>query len=468
MKKQVLTITLLFAIFLSACSPGVAEGMFSMPLPSDGNFIAFNVSIAVEPDGDKHIAWSECLPAGDFSAYCRVIYQRTRSGEIGPRLVFSSPDHGYYMANIVALDDGRAVISFYQTFPGSICRARYAIIPNVVSSLPAINLSIPGDSVNSSCYSKPVLVSNGTTVYTVVDEDHADYIHSYLYRKLQPALAPSAAYVVAADLTRSTDDNAALVAGIDDSNTLHTTWTTRRRESGSSTYTYGLEYANNNGVSGNLSPIDITDSTLWVGNIDMAVQSATKARVVYAEPTVPSTSLWVATIESGVVTQSQISLTPSLEWTLVIPTISNYGGTANQVVVFSAKNNTLSYAQIFYKLLSGGGSPAQITDTNGINRHNYMADVVPLSTTYLAGWRSFHGDCPENAAYSTSGGPPITAFVSTGGCTLYGQTMQTGLASNGDWVAGAWIDKLTSAADAPLVTWISFNTNTIYIPLITR
>ncbi|HZU85983.1 MAG TPA: hypothetical protein VFF78_00790 [Anaerolineaceae bacterium] len=467
MNKRILGLALLISFLLAACSPGVPQGMITMPLISDNSWSAFNVSVAVEADGDKHIAWSECPPAGDFSAYCRVIYQRTRSGEIGPRLIFSSPDYAYYMANIVALNDGRAVISFYQAAASS-CRARYAIIPDVITSLPPILTTIPGDATESSCYTKPLLATNGTTVYSVVDKMHSAVQHSYQYRKLLPTLDPNEALVVAANLTRTTDDNSNMVADVDSSGTLHTAWTTRRRESGSPDYTYGIEYANNNGVTGNLTATGITSSSLWVGSLDMAVQSATKARVVYVEPTSPNNSLWLATINSGVVTQTQISLTPSLEWIGIYPSISNYGETTtNQVVVFSAKNNTLAYSQIFYKLTSTAGQPVQLTDTNAIYKDNFSASVVPFDTGFIAGWRTY-SSCPESTFFSYLGGLPVTAFTTTGGCTSYGQTMQTGLSSSGGWVVGAWIDKQSTAADARLVPWISFNTNTINLPLISR
>lgn len=466
MKKHIARFTLLLLFFLVSCSPGVPQGMITIPMISDSSWSAHNVSIAVEADGDKHIAWSECPPTGDLSAYCRVIYQRTRSGEIGARLIFSSPIHSYYMANIVVLNDGRAVISFNQSV-GSNCRARYAIIPNAVTSLPAINTTIPGDAIDSSCMVKPGLTTNGTSVYTIVDNMQSFDLHSYQYRKLLPTADANAATVIAANPSRLVDNNSQLVAQVDALGNLHTAWITQRRESGSPNTTYGIEYANNNGVTGNLSPINIFNDSLSVSNIDMAVESATQAHIVYSLPRSPEDFLWLATVTSGVVSQSQIALTPGLQWNKITPKISNRGlTTALQVIVFTAENTNVGNSQIFYKLTTPGGSPTQLTNTL---QPNYFVQVVPFDVGFIAGWRTnSSSSCQGNASYTFLGNTPVTAFTTTGGCISYGQTMQTGLASNSNWVAGTWIDKQSTAAGARLVPWISFNTNTTYIPLISR
>lgn len=397
-----------------------------------------------------------------------MVYQRTRSGERGPQLIFSDPDVTYSMANIVALNDGRAVIAFNKSVT-STCVAHYAIIPSLIVTTPTINPIIPGGATVSSCYGKPILATNGTTVYSVVDKVHDSKHVSYLYRKFLPSPASSEAMVVTSNLANVTDINSGLVTRVDALGNLHTAWLRDRRlYPADPDDTWGVDYANNTSTSGNLTAIPVAGSNSSFENIDIAVQSSTHARIVYVAPALPSYKLWLATIDSGVVTKSEIGLQTGLEWKYIAPAISNNGKIPGSVViVFSAMNNTLDYSQIFYKTIPGGGYPTQLTNTNHLLRNNKNASVVTFDIGYLAGWRTY-SSCPQNVFYSFTGDTPVTAFNTTGGCTSYGQTMQTGLSANGKWVAGAWIDRITSSPSARLVPWISFNTNKTLLPLVLR
>ncbi len=469
MKKRILVFTLLFTLTIAACSGTQPQGMFVMPLVSSGTLDAYNVAVDVQDNGTKHIVWSECPPAGDLSQYCRVLYQRTIGGEPGIQLTFSSASSNYVFANVAALDNGSAVVAFYES--GTTCKARYAIIPSVVITNPTVQPVIPGDATISHCDAPVTLAGNGTTVYSVVSRYLSYNSQYYQYRKLLPAADASAADVVTENLFRAVDRNQPLVARVDSAGNLHAAWLFERKVFGLDLFTSrGVEYANNNGVTGNLTPLEVYSSisTSLFTTIDMAVESPTQAHMVYSLDggEVFDSSLWLATVTSGSLAQIKIALTENLGWDNIYASISNYGAsTANQVIVFSAENTTIGDSEVFYKLTNAGGVPAQLSDSPS---PIFSPRVAPFDTYFIAGWRQAPGTtCPDEVEYSYFDLGVKLIFQGTDGCPA-GAASITTLSTNDPWVAGAWIDGLTSSPDARQVPWIVFNTNSIHLPLIRR
>lgn len=458
MRRLMLPLLIAAAFALSACSTATPKGMVTMPLISDGTMNAFNVSVAVEADGDKHIVWSECPTTG----YCRVVYQRTRAGELGPRVVFSNPSFGSIMANVAVLDDGRAVVAFqWSTVWG--CQPQYAIIPNTIVTQPAVNSLWGPGGAYTSCFEKPTLVTNGTTMYTVFSERQSADYQGYRYRKLVPSLDAESSLVVQANTGRLTDFNSGVVAGVDTAGNLHVAYTTQRRESGSPTTTYGIEYANNNGVTGNLTPLSVLNEG---GIIDMVIESPTRVHIAYSLGRSPSWQLWVARVNNGVVTHRQFPLDESKQWRAVVPRIAALDSDPSyQVVYFTAENTDVGKAAVFYILNTPTSTVQLVSDTLTANG---ALKAVPFDDLSLAGWRNYYGTiCLGDVVFSFGTNAPQTVFKTTGGCTSYGQTMEPGLAARGRWAAGVWIDR-RSTTDTRMVPWITFNTNTINLPMVIR
>lgn len=469
MKVRFLVFALLLSLILTACSGTQPQGMVVIPLVSSGSLSAFNVTVDVAADGLKHIAWSECPEPGDLSQYCRVIYQRMRSGETGIQLVFSSPGVNYRYADVVALDNGSAVVSFYES--GTTCKARFAFIPSVVITQPTVVATIPGDGVTSHCGTEPALVTNGSTVYAIVNNYVSADGQGYLYRKLLPSADAGASELVSIDIFLALDRNTNLVARVDASNNLHAAWFFEERiDVVGAPNTRGVEYANNVGLSGNLPSVEVfsTSTNFLFNAMDLAVESPTQAHIVYSiyGPGMFDSELWLGSVTSGVTANSEIPLTPGLGWDSIYASISHYGaGTANQVIVFGAENTDIGNSEIFYKLTNTGGSPVQLS--NSISPV-FSARVVPFDNYFLAGWRiSKNSTCPDEVQYSYFDLGVNTVFQGTDGCPTVWAASST-LSADGPWVAGSWIDQLPGDLNGRLVPWVSFNTNKLSLPLITR
>ncbi|HEY0738759.1 MAG TPA: hypothetical protein VGD69_27820 [Herpetosiphonaceae bacterium] len=430
--------------------------------PLIGSGTASQVAVAVQANGIKHYAWTEC---GGGS--CQLVYQRIKFGAPIYQYAFSvAPGAQIISPDVAVTADGRAFVTRVVCQDG-ICTDYYSIFPadaNDTTVIVSQTLATPAGNSASG----PKLKARDNIVYAVYFVETPGPARMR-YRQLSGGT--SGGYVE----LRGDMRPAAPSMAIGSDGVLHVTWAARKI--GSSETAYG----NNNGTSGDfISTVSYDyDGDYNFRGRDIALDPNNTPYIVYAFDAGAYDIVRIhceapVTACFGEIGTRTIPLDPARNpWRL-------RGGPHIQLlswspaVVFSANNSATGNNEIwYYTPPSSGVDPGPTRVTNNAVHDEEPQIVVERSNfgdVPVVAWRTYEiltlsgisVECQRDAyTFYFDQTTARQVFTSTGGCYNPAQD----LAANGRWVAGVWLDRLDSGDDSPLVPWTLFNANTTYAPI---
>jgi hypothetical protein len=442
------------------------------PLLTPGSAHAREVAVAVEANGIKHYAWTECATSGP-STTCQLVYERRNVNRVIAQGVFTfalgadlrNPD-------VAATADGRAFMVHTVCSP-SACTDYYSVIPaDAIGSTPIAPAELALPAANSAGVPRLKARDNVVyAVYLVAGESNT----RLRYRQLSGGT--SGGY---ADYRNSGNNSNPSIA-IGSNGVLHAVWKTYTASSTEINYGHntgstedfggvnGYDFAGNHAFSnpdialdGNNTPYMVYSYYSGGGDI-VKIQCQATASLCY----------------NGVTTQIVPLDAAQHPWRLRGSPHIQVPGSA-PTIVFSASNSVTGNNEIWHYTPPSSGTdpgPTRVT-TNDVQddepliveEHSNFGDIEVVA------WRTYITLTPP----PTPPLPPIPyecmrdgysfyfnnttvrrVFESTGGCHNYSQD----LAASGQWVAAAWIDRLVNSDDTRIVPWTTFNAHTTYTPI---
>lgn len=436
--------------------------------PLLGNGSASEVAVAVQANGIKHYAWTEC---GGGS--CQLMYQRIKFGAPIYQYAFTvAPGAQIISPDVAVTADGRAFVT-RSVCVEAVCTDYYSIFPadaNDTTMIVSEQLASP--AANRTAPAK--LKARDNIVYAVYTVETPD-TPRLRYRQLSGGT--SGGYV---DFRPSVQPGAPSLA-IGSNGALYVTW---KAATSSSTE---IAYGHNSGTTGDFPTVVSYD---FAGNYnflnpDIALDPNNTPYIVYAYKGDASDIVRirceaVVTACFGEIGTRTIPLNSAQNpWRLRgSPHIQLLSW--SPAVVFSADTSVTDNNEIwYYTPPSSGVDPGPTRVTNNAAQDDEPQIVVERSSfgdVPVVAWRTyvtittppsppFPGitvDCARDAYMFYFNQTTVQrVFTSTGGCFNTAQD----LAANGQWVAGVWLDRRANSDDSRLVPWTLFNANTVYTPI---
>lgn len=419
------------------------------------------LAIAIDPSGAKHILRAEC-PSGTNPS-CEVTYEMTRVGEIGV-LVYLTPAGGYTFRNPdIAVSDSNLAYLIWQNCPaddptGRSCSTWYTrsddMQPHVLD-------------LGTHSLSAPILASRGETVYAVHEVTNGFASGSVLrYCRVSDAsyICRNASDVPATDDGLRRTDAAAAVTS---TGALHLAWLAG---TGSNRTAYHND--NQGALDANMSHLRSLETGPFFAP-SMAIESddGNVFIALAANETTADASDWIklhyctpaecATTGSSVL----INLPVEKKWYIFgAPSIA--ADNTNLLLGFAATNTDHPTQSEIYLTSytadaeSPSASVALPTDLGDYN-HDCEPKVAIVSGWPAVGWHICGMGTVRDDVYFLdifNGGRVIYASDSNGRGDF-------DMAANGDYVAGIWNEQ---RPDGRLETWLAFNANMTYIPLVQK
>lgn len=447
---------------LSACMDTFPSPA-ARPLTNDQSSVQdYQIDIAVDSNGGKHIVRAECPPGTNPS--CWIVYEHTHQGETGVRQLLM-PDEGYTYRypDVAVTDSGLGYLTWLkcETDNSGVQGCSTLFTRSDDFQVRELNLGSPTASA-------PGVLSRGEEVYVLNSVTNNQFYNSAL--RYCHFSYPTASCHWVSDHPNDISDTTirSFATGvISTSGDLYVAWLERIQETPfASTYASYLNdnsgahdgdmvhrtflssgYLSNPGITiepddGNIY-VGLTTNDVWSGDSQMDIYYCVPAECRNGTSVMP-VDLQTANIKYV----ADLSLTAD-------NSMASYG--------FAASSDSLgiqSDIYIGYCLPdSSSCSINQVNLANGINAcnpkmvlvsgygaigwHN-CADQTDQGDVYFYDLRN-HTRLIHDAAYSVSGDLEIDA--------------------NGDFVAGIWNEE---QADGRVATWLAFNARLSYIPVILK
>jgi hypothetical protein len=467
-----LVICAIALLLLSGCVVTISP---ARALVTAGTANAREVAVAIQANGIKHYAWTECSGAG-ASATCQLVYERRLVNAVTYQYI-SAVAAGAELQHpdIAATADGRAFI-VHRVCSSGRCTDYYTVIPADAPDSTTIS-PVPLASPGAHSAGSPKVKARGNFVYAVYLA--AGETNPRLrYRQLSGG--SSGGYV---DVRASVPPSDPSLA-IGSNGVLHVVW---KIDTGSSSE---VTYGSNSGTSSDFGlPVSYDAGGNYDFDIpDIALDSNNTPYIVYSYDDGTSDLVKIrCEAEASKCYNNITTLTVPLNaeqnpWRLRGSPHIQVTGSA-PMIVFSADTSTTSTNEIWYYTPPSSGAdsgPTRVT-TNDVQDDEplIVEEQSNFGDVAVVAWRTYITvstpptprlpamtyDCLRDGYSFYSNNTTVRrVFNSMGGCLNSSQD----LAANGPWVAAAWIDRLEQSGDRRAVPWTTFNAHTMYAPIITN
>jgi hypothetical protein len=463
------TVCIVVLVWLTGCVTTLAP---TRALISAGSAHASEIAVAVQANGVKHYAWTECSGS---DTTCQLVYDRVLFGSTIYRYVFTVVTGAQIRHPDVAVTtDGRAFVVRSVCIPGA-CTDYYSEIPaDVDDTTPIMPIQLASPGANSA--GPPKIKARGNVVYAlylVPDGTNA----RLRYRQISGGTSGGSVDF------RASVHNSHPSFAITSAGKFHAVWMTNTSSSTE------ISYSNNIGTTGDTGmPISYdVAGNYHFDRPDIALDTSDTPYIVYSYDGSSSDIVKIrceaaaSACFNGITTRVVPLDAAQNPWRLRGSPHIEVPGSA-PTIVFSADTSATSNNEIWYYTPPSSGTdfgPSRIT-TNDVQDdepliveetsnfgniavvawRTYIAVTIPPNPPFPGG--SF--DCPRDVyTFYFNNSTLRRVFDSTGGCFASSHD----LAANGQWVAGAWID-LLSTSDSRYVAWTTFNAHTSYVPITTR
>lgn len=441
----------LLPLLLSGCAENLAP---LHALLGAGTGWAADPALAVEPGGLKHVVWSECTSGGAATLRCKLVYMRSGSGLPDRRIELSPPgeDDRYDLPSVAVSADGEAYLVWrFHSGSGGPYRYYYSRVrTDGIYDLPMPLELEAGEA-------RPLVVARGNVVYalyhTMPDPDNV----WLRYMRLKP-LDATPNYL-------HNNSNAVIgdaAMAIDSAGAIHAAW----RYIGPSGY-QAIFY----GTPGTLRLLDDgTSAARRYSAPAITVDANDTVQIAFATYGGSTDALkrWTRTV-SGTETPDAVPLAAASDpWRIHGSPQIAMDGTRPEIA-FSARNAAASNNEIWLYSPPPSGldhGPMRLTSNAW---QDDEPQIVQLDSSTVVAWRTYIASgataepfCQRDL-YEYDARGLRRVFASPGNICASGGA----LAGSGDWAAGVWIDSL-SADSTRAAPWTTFNTHTVYLPLLRR
>lgn len=461
MKFHLFVAVVIILLSLSACTRDYPP---PAPLANSGFLYQANdtapLAIALDASGTSHIARLECNQDSPYQ--CRILYQAFASGRqlaLQPWL----PDNGYTFRNpdVAVTDSGLAVITWQNCETGSNnCSTWFMRSSDLFS---AIVLEIGTFSQN-----RPLVLSRGEYLYAIHEVRISATASGLRYCRILAASTDCHWVSGHADDGTFRADPAAAITSL---GTLHVNYL--QKAVGSMT----AWYADNSGNT-NADMDAAPNHTLNMGSatrfLPPAAAIETDDGYIYfalARDELASDAMDVFyinpfnTADGGI---KSYNLDAGKQWAIYGRPSLTASSSTSYVAFAALTTDHPQQTDIYWSSFSAGdaspSNPSRPYPTN-LTAGDYDCDPV---ITQVSGW-AFIG-------WHICGFPPATNDVYfysvTGGQIIHSANWQgrgtLDMASNGDYVAGIWNELYTDAAGEKLHTWLAYNANMLWLPVVKK
>jgi hypothetical protein len=450
---RTLRVFIIMALLLSLS--GCNDVYRPIPLISDTvNFDSGGVAVAVESNGKKHFAWSEC-----YLLTCHIRYTNTISGSIGTIYEFNPvPNERWIQPALAVASDGNVYLA-WKASNGSVYDICYRQIPGGVPD--DYTCYDEGGEVWDATYDTPlVLTAKGNDVFLIYGAQYSPGT-ALLYRQVHGGT--SGGYISdGLDSSRYHYYPSAAANGAD---AVYVSW---QKIDPATPDAPQLCDNNNYGESGDMThgqcsfipaaysqPALALDANLeWVYRVHMTDATPDVLRITY----------WEAD-NSGIYAYASADLSSETGWVLQgNPSVVSIGTDIH--VAFSARNNShLHNTEIYYLQYTHDdlSEPVPTRVSNQLT-DDYIPWIGHVGLFPVIAWRT---GIDYQDMYIYYGFPTDTVVQVFNSPTNSSGSEEMMLASDYYSIAAIWVDTLSNSDDR-FVPWISFNTYATWAPVIVK
>ena len=415
--------------------------------------------IGIESNGTKHIAWVEERITGIGQQTYVIIYKRTTFGETGTQYQFTPPTNFFYSKPDIAVTENGIVylvwMKYHESDPDEVYGC-YDIIPTSGPFTPSCNQLSDYASESYKIVDPPKVSANGNEVYAIYNVPYElDFNGKRLrYRQLGSILDDYAGWVSHPSIYM---DHSYQLA-VDSNGKAHVTWLQYNGAQNAVLYNSNVTVDGFNGMNDQR----VLSSNGNYNNITITGSPSEEVFISYRalEP-VYSIRIDHCAVSSCVMPISSVTvpLDPTIE-----PWSAWYldAGAANNslYLTFRGRNDLTSGSdyEIFFYTYPSSSSPTRITNND---YEDYDPMIASSDGIPVVGWVSDIGDRYGRYIWDSFTGirkvsESFVAYDDDGD-----------LASNGEWVAGAWTD-FYDEEDTTNTIWLAFNAYMVDLPLIVK
>ena len=459
-------ITLLIVTFLAA---GCDKFQISFPHVVRNSIAAGETSIALSSDGSRHMAWTE----PDFAS-ARVVYAYEgpagwKSAEVIPPIRDS-----YEFPKVAVTDNGTVYITYLwwqhtpQTF--TTCWESFSVTNIAIDCHPVEgNYFVQGGSVTPNFYLLPQLVSHADTVFLAYFATAGD-AKTHLYtKKLSPTLDAAVDTGFSVNLANSAEYMRKPALAVDDSGGLSLAVVRRTDISGLMTYlnlfyhsTFTFTWLTPSNLSDPSLEIARSTGTLYFGSVianSQVVLGVFKSPYImvefHSEMLPPAT--WSIPGPAALTWINNPSWPPTMT-SLFITFSGSKNGAGTDIYTCQLGSASVCTEAIMTAITSDGNATVE---TDPVTAAILQPEISVLAVTWRALVNAGGYVYKDIYAYSLPGG--LRKVYTSANTNPNGKI---GLAVNGAYAAGIWIDRPESTGR--YLPMVAYTTNLFFVPQISR